>query len=91
LERAFYREGHGAARPWWNGKWGQLARRDIWLKRDQVWRVEARQGDGDSRVWSHEYPTEAEARAAVAEVMDRTGGPGEWKDLTRLSAQDNHP
>jgi hypothetical protein len=63
-----------------------LARRDIWLKHDQVWRVDARHGDGDgdSRVWTHDYRTETEARAAVTAMMDRTGGPSEWTDLTDL-------
>jgi hypothetical protein len=35
---------------WWNGRWGRLARRDIWLKRSTTWRLEARQGDGDSDI-----------------------------------------
>ena len=67
---------------WWNRRWGRLARRDIWLKSDIAWRVEARQGDGDSKIWSHEYATEADARAAINEMIDRTGGPGEWRVLT---------
>src|SRR5262245_7776770 len=70
---------------WWNGRWGRLARRDIWLKHDQVWRVEARKGDGDAKIWSHDYPTEHEARAAIAAMMKRTGGPGEWQDLTKIT------
>ena len=27
-------------------------------------------------------PAEADARAAITEMIDRTGGPNEWKDLT---------
>jgi hypothetical protein len=69
---------------WWNGRWGRLARRDIWLKLDVTWRVEARKGDGDSGVWSHDYSSEEDARAAIAAMMDRTGGPGEWQDLTNV-------
>jgi hypothetical protein len=81
---------------WWNGRWGKLARRDIWLKLDVTWRVEARKGDGDSGVWSHEYNSEEDARAAIAGMMDRTGGPGEWQDLTKVpdrrgpAARDGH-
>src|SRR5262249_32057384 len=51
--------------------WGKLARQDIWLKVDQTWRVEARRGDGDSKIWSHDFPTESEALAAIAAMMDR--------------------
>jgi hypothetical protein len=44
-----------------------MARRDVWLKTDgTVWRVEARDGDGDSRVWGMNYPDETAARAVVA-------------------------
>jgi hypothetical protein len=32
---------------WWNGRWGRLARRDVWLRRRTVWEVEARQGEND--------------------------------------------
>jgi hypothetical protein len=67
---------------WWNGRFGRLARRDIWLRSDgTTWRVEARAGDGDSRKWEHDYVDEHEARAVIAEMMDRTGGPAGWRDL----------
>ena len=71
-----------ARRRWWNESRGRLARREIWLQRDQTWRVEARQGDGDSRVWSHDYPTEARARAADTDMINRAGGSSEWRELT---------
>jgi hypothetical protein len=67
---------------WWNGRWGRLTRRDIWLKLDQTWRVEARTGDGDAKVWSHDYATEADALAAIVAMMDRTGGREEWRLLS---------
>jgi hypothetical protein len=70
---------------WWNGRWGRLARRDIWLKQKHVWRVEARTGDGDAHVWTHGYPTEAEARTVIRAMIDRNGGPGEWRDLHKLT------
>jgi hypothetical protein len=66
---------------WWNGELGRAARRDIWLKRERVWRVEARQGDGHSHVWSHDYPTEDDARAAVEAMIERTGGDSGWTQL----------
>jgi hypothetical protein len=49
-----------------------------------TWRVEARKGDGDAGVWSRDYSSEEDARAAIAAMMERTGGPGEWQDLTRV-------
>jgi hypothetical protein len=67
---------------WWNGKWGKLARRDIWLRLEQTWRVEARRGDGDSKIWSREYASEADALAAIADMMGRSGGAGEWRLLS---------
>jgi len=67
---------------WWNGRFGRLARRDIWLHTDgTAWRVEARAGDGDADKWRHEYADEDEARSVVAAMMERTGGRGAWRDL----------
>lgn len=71
---------------WWNGRWGRMARRHIWLHTDGVvWRVEARQGDNDARVWGRNFDTEAEARQLVEAMMERTNA-GEWNDLTSLRA-----
>jgi hypothetical protein len=33
---------------WWNGRFGRLARRDIWLEQDTTWQVRSRKGDGAS-------------------------------------------
>ena len=76
---------------WWNGRFGRIARRDIWLKTDGDghWKVEARQGDGDSRVWCHWHDTEAEARTEIAAMMDRSGGPAAWRDLIPIYGQDS--
>jgi hypothetical protein len=76
---------------WWNKRWGRLARRDIWLKRDTTWRVEARQGDGHSHVWTHDYPSEADARAAIAAMIERTGGDSEWTQFTPSPPRSNGP
>lgn len=66
---------------WWNGQWGRLVRRDIWLKTDgTTWRVEARKGDGDSKVWGRDFgPDETAARTLVAEMKAR--GWTEWQQL----------
>jgi hypothetical protein len=43
-------------------------------------RVEARDGDGDSRVWGRNYSDEASARAMLAELLGR--GSDDWRDLS---------
>jgi hypothetical protein len=66
---------------WWNGQLSRATRRDIWLKHERVWRVEARQGDGHARVWTHDYASEREARSAIGAMIERTGGRSEWRKL----------
>jgi hypothetical protein len=66
---------------WWNGELSRNTRRDIWLKRDHVWRVEARQGDGHAHVWTYDYPTEDDARAAIAAMIERIGGSDTWEEF----------
>ena len=66
---------------WWNGAWGRLVRRDVWLLRDTRWLVVARQGDADTgtvRDW--DFATEDEARAMVDRLL-KAEGPGDWKSL----------
>jgi hypothetical protein len=66
---------------WWNGIWGRLARRDIWLARRTHWQVRARQGDSESgRELLWQFDSEAEARAMVQRLI-RAGGPGSWREL----------
>jgi hypothetical protein len=66
---------------WWNGRWGRLARRDVWLHRDDdSWIVAARQGDGESNVWHSKPSSEAQARTLVADLLARGGE--HWTDLT---------
>lgn len=89
VERPFYRRGVQLLGRWWNGRWGRLARHDIWLKADTVWRVEARRGDGDSKVWSHDYDTEASA--IIDAMIARTGGQDQWRDITDVSTQPRRP
>jgi len=66
---------------WWNGSWGRLTRRDVWLKTDgNRWYVQARQGDGDRPVWSRPYLTEEAARQQLAAMLAR--GAKQWRDIT---------
>jgi hypothetical protein len=60
---------------WWNGAWGRLVRRDVWLLHESRWRVLARQGDSDTdKMLQWEFATEDEARAMVDRLL-RADGP----------------
>jgi len=51
---------------WWNGKWGRIARRDIFLRvSGDQWYVESRNGgaDGVSQVVSRRMPPRETAAA----------------------------
>jgi hypothetical protein len=68
---------------WWNGQYGRLARRDIWLTSDgRTWHVRARQGDNDGREIHYDFDREYEAAAMVDRL--RKAVPGRWKDITKL-------
>lgn len=76
---------------WWNGLWGRLARRDMWLKTNgQLWAVQARKGDGDARVWTKVFDTEAEARQLAQEMRARSQV-GVWTDITAAGRQSPQP
>jgi hypothetical protein len=73
---------------WWNGVWGRMARRDIWLYKDSGrWLVRAREGTADSGrdvTWPP-FQNEWSARAWVDRLMTESpGGRDGWKDLTKL-------
>jgi hypothetical protein len=70
---------------WWNGTWGRLARRDVFLRVGTLWEVEAREGgaDGRSRIWR--FLSEEEARAFAERCMTR---PGKWRDLQHVDPFD---
>ncbi len=67
---------------WWNGKWGHLARRNIYLRTDDIaYEVSAIEdaGEGRCRYWT--LPSESIALALVADLMDDDEG---WRETTRL-------
>ena len=69
---------------WWNGVWGRMARRDIWLSFS--YRVTAREGDSENgRVLHWDFDTEDEARAMVARLQ-QAPGPGEWREMDKSRA-----
>jgi hypothetical protein len=76
---------------WWNGIWGRLARRDIWLIRQTRWLVRARQGDAESgQVLLWPYEEETGARAMIDRLI-HADGPGTWRVLPTDTAPEPTP
>ncbi|WP_247663832.1 hypothetical protein [Micromonospora sp. U21] len=71
---------------WWNGIWGRLGRRDVWLTREVRWKVVARAGDSENgRVPRWEFDTEADALAMVKRLLAADAG-GQWRKQAGDSA-----
>ena len=66
---------------WWNGLWGGMTRRDVFLRQNPggLWEVEYRQHGRSRHV---EYLSVEAARLAMAELLT---GPGQWKRLDHVS------
>ncbi|MFF0654943.1 hypothetical protein [Micromonospora tulbaghiae] len=65
---------------WWNGTWGRLTRRDVWLAREIRWHVVARAGDSETgKVLRWEFDTEDEARQMVRRLVQAEGG--QWREM----------
>ncbi|GAB3330798.1 hypothetical protein RMN56_12780 [Micromonospora halotolerans] len=74
---------------WWNGSWGRMARRDIWLLSDgRLWRVRGRLGGDDGQEVSYDFPDERAARSMV-DRMKKTSA-GTWRDLTEAIRQESN-
>ncbi|MER7474891.1 hypothetical protein [Micromonospora sp. NPDC000018] len=70
-------------RRWWNGIWGRLARRDVWLIRRTRWTVVARTGDTETgKVLRWECETEPEALRMVERLL-RADSAGQWREHGR--------
>jgi hypothetical protein len=67
---------------WWNGSLGTMTRRDIFLRVESVWEVEARQGGADGTSGVFQFKSETEAREFVERCKV---GPWTWRDLTELT------
>lgn len=68
------------ARRWWNGVWGRLARRDVWLIRQTRWKVVARTGDSETGQmvrWTYDSKDEA---AAMVDRLLRAHSAGRWRE-----------
>jgi hypothetical protein len=66
---------------WWNGKWGRLGRKDVYLRvSGDQWYVEQRTGGGDGV--SHFFEFDGED-AALDTVRALLGGlDDEWRELS---------
>lgn len=67
-------------RRWWNGVWGRLSRRDVWLVRQTRWKVIARTGDSETGKTLHwEFDSQADAQAMIDRLL-RAPSPGSWRE-----------
>lgn len=65
---------------WWNGRWGRLARRDIWLSRTVQWQVTARRGNSETgEVLRWHFDSEQQARDMVVRLQTAPDS-GDWRE-----------
>jgi hypothetical protein len=65
---------------WWNGKWGRLTRKDVFLRVDgDRWYVEQRAGTVEPVRRFYEFGNEDEAYDAVRALL---AGSDEWRELS---------
>jgi len=65
---------------WWNGSWGRLVRRDVWLLRGDVgWHVRVRAGGAEGRELTMDYDDETRARAQLRRLLSEQ--PEHWRRL----------
>lgn len=64
---------------WWNGNYGRLGRRDVYLRRGTLWEVEAREGGAEGRSKVFRFDTEDEAMGFLKRCLE---GPGNWRQLS---------
>ncbi|MFI6163002.1 hypothetical protein ACIA59_24010 [Micromonospora haikouensis] len=67
-------------RRWWNGAWGRLARRHVWLVRQTRWTVVARAGDRETgKVLRWEFDTQGDDDLMVERLL-RADTAGQWRE-----------
>jgi hypothetical protein len=65
---------------WWNGKWGRLARRDVYLRADaDRWHVEQRAGGAEGISRYYEFDGEDEAYEVIKGLLV---GSDNWRELS---------
>jgi hypothetical protein len=68
---------------WWNGNWGRLARRDVYLRTDgDRWYVEQRAGGADGVSRWYEFDDEDTAYDLIRTLL---AGTDDWRDLSPRS------
>jgi hypothetical protein len=74
-------------RHWWNGSWGRLARRDVyvWFDGYRRWAVEARSGGAEGTKRRQAVHDEHTALELAKRWRDLGGR--EWKDITRAHGE----
>jgi len=66
---------------WWNGTWGRLVRRDVYLRRDgEHWEVELREGGSDGLSRRRSFSRKYDALAFVTQAL-AAQEPGGWRNL----------
>ncbi len=64
---------------WWNGKFGQDQRSDLWLKRfGEAWCVEARHGGIGAQRHRHYFGDEMSARSLLHTLKTEHGQQWKW-------------
>jgi hypothetical protein len=64
----------------WNGRWGRLARRDLYLREDAgIWVIEDREGGADGRGRYYEHHDEDAALDHVRDLLAMGDG---WRELS---------
>ena len=65
---------------WWNGHWGRLARRDVFLRTDgDQWFVEQRAGGSEGLSRYFEFASEDDAYDIVHALLV---GSDDWRELS---------
>ena len=65
---------------YWNGKWGRLARRDIYVRSDgSAWQVEQRAGGAEG---ISEFYERADIESTNALLVELLGDQSEWRELS---------
>jgi hypothetical protein len=64
---------------WWNGTWGRMSRRDVYIRTDDdTFEVEVRLGGSEGRRWRRECPT---LQAATDEAARHLADDQHWRDI----------
>jgi len=65
---------------WWNGRWGQAARRDVYLRlHGGRWQVEQRAGGGDGVSQFYDVDSREEADDLVRQLLNTDD---RWRELS---------